>query len=311
MSIEKELKSFIDVHNQAITAFEKLKSMVKEEGSKVIQEHIRQDKFELATSVVNELTKFTTVSFESNITEVSNVVQNVFDEIMSKKLPEEQNAPAMEFMNVNDGSFTSEEQEALKTIGYSGTSRLKDSKGKIKPEVIEALVAKGVLTANDVTLGNTEFVTFELNGKGKEQFRELFQLDPNESLKKELIRKHGDLAKGYFLHDAEEALANRGYSVHKANEDLLEVSKDNIFYYLTPDFGEFTEKDYVRILEKQNKLKSVGFVCLNDETLKNKTEKNIQKWADNNPTKLKFLTINLITVDDLQKADKKFQTMNF
>lgn len=313
MTIEKDLNAFLDTHKQMIHAFDKLKVLVKEEGSKVIHEHIRVDDFDSASSVVGKLNEFSHVKLETNIEEVTEFVKNVFGEITQNRPNGESIAAVSAAVEaaVSPTGLTSAEEEALKLIGYSGTSRVQDSKGKLTESVISSLSAKGFLNAANLTLGTNNFSTFELTENGREKFKEMFNVDANDSHKKELINKYSDLTRGYFLLDAEAALEKRGYTVHNVSDELVEASKNNMYVYLTPDFGDYEEKDYFAILEKQNKLKNLGFISVNQETIDNKAKKALRNWANSNQSKLKFLSVNFTTMNDLLSTDKDFDTMTF
>ena len=188
-----------------IHAFDTLKVLVKEEGAKVIQEHIRIDDFASATDVVGKLNDFSHVKMLTNIDEVTENVERVFGDIIDSRPQREVATYAAVEVAKLTGDLTEEERDALKIIGYSGTSRIQDSKGKLVTEFVETLTAKGYLNTVDITIGENEVMSFELNEKGKAKFKELFEVEANQSSKKEIIEKYGDLQNGYFLMDAEKS----------------------------------------------------------------------------------------------------------
>jgi hypothetical protein len=305
MTVENALKQFMERHEETIKALQELKNTVKSEGSKVIQEYVMKEDFESVTHVVSELNNFTKLEYNSNVEEVIEFVGTVFGEIK----PEQKKVTASFFPQTKE--LSDELEETLKTIGYNGIARIKDAKQKIKESSIYKLEELGYLMTEEVRWGKTKLLTFELNSKGRKKFQELFHMEPNESFRRELMKKYPSIEKGYFLFDAENALQTKEFNVHEINEQRIEISKDNYHYYLTPDLGNFDEEDYFQILDEQNSLKSIGFVCVDEDTLVRKARKAVDRWVENNRSKCKFLAIHMTTIDEIENSQKVFDTMSF
>lgn len=299
MSIEASLEKFKKTYEEMTNSLEDLKRNAKEEGAKVIEGKIRDDQFDSATGIIRELDEFTKLVLESNAEEIIQSVEKIFNTRQSKIAP-------FKFEPKVDKKV----EKALEIIGYSGDSRLKDVGEEISEETIRKLHKEGLLSIEQIPCGKDMLMTFELTTKGRRKFEELFGDEPNESLKSRIERKYENVEKGFFLYDIENGFKNRGYDIHEFDEQNIEISKDEIHYYLIPDLGYFDEEDYFDILDRKNELKNIGFVAINFNVLK-KARIAVEKWVLENESKCDFLSIHFTSIQNIENSNRIFDTISF
>lgn len=298
MSIEESLTKFKKAHEEMVKALESLKSEAKEEGAKLIQKYIQDNQFNDATGVIQELDEFTQVEMDSNAEDIINSVERIFK-------PETNKVAAFKL----DKAVGNKEERALEIIGYSGDSRQKDLRETIEESTLQKLYNESYLNIEQIPCGKDMLTTFELSEKGKRKFTELFGDEPNESMKSKLEKEYRSLEKGYFLYDIEQGLKKRGFGIHELTEEAIEVSKDDSSYYLTPDFGQFSEEDYFDILDRKNELKNIGFIAKNFAELK-KARNAMQKWVLENESKCSFLTVHFTSIHNIETSSRIFETVS-
>lgn len=313
MSIERAIKDFMDSVNTMKDALEVLRTTVKQQGSVAIQEQISRENFEFADSILESLKEFTQMEFESNAEEILEYASGI---IQLETVPAVKKAKVQSYNSSTTTKIQTRERESLnekelsliETIGLTGLSRTKDATEELVEELIEELEEKGYLSLETIRWNEESFYLFELTEKGKQEFKSRFGMEANESFKSEMKKKNSSLTKGLYLYDIENALQTREFKIHKMNDNQIEISKNNVHYYLTPDMGQFRERDYYEILNKKNQLKSIGFICV-DKNHMEKTKEIVQKWVSENEKKCKFLSIHLTTIDDIENNVNIFDSL--
>lgn len=314
MSVEKALQALIESHQETVKALETLKDTVKNEGSRIIQQHVMEEQFDHVTHVVGELNKFTKLSYETNIENVVEFVEEVFGEMKMEQIREprkELKAKATTNFFTEAKELEKEEEELLKEIGFQGASRLKELKTITNEEVLFKLEEKGLVMIEEFPWGSTTELMFELSTKGKRKFEKLFESPAVRSKKKEVSLKYDLPETGYFLNDVEKALEKKNYIVHECNDKMIEFEKNtrDFSYYLAPDLGGYSEQEYFKILDQRASKKSIGFVAADQKTLETKTKPAVEKWAS--LKKQKFMFIHLTTIEDLEEKSDPFLTLEY
>lgn len=322
VTVKEALDKFVEMNKGLTEAVQELKAAAKDQGSQRIKEFIDEDKFELANQIITELNEFSKIEFKSNAEETYTYAERILKgEILTEEkktsFPERDEIKASNQDKVSNVTVIKEpakleekELELIKTIGYTSVSRFKDSKNMVDKETFEKMVQKGYVTSEVVEMHGEIVNIFELSEKGISEFKNTFNETPAESHKSLLTKKFGDATKGFFLFDIERALSEREFKINEVGLQQIEVTKDNRHSHLTPDMGTFEEADYLKILDRKNQLKNIGFVCINED-VKKAAEKATRKWVENNQDKCKFLTVHFTTIDKIQNSPNVFETINF
>lgn len=318
--MQKALDKFIKCNEDMENALKELRDALKTESSQIIQRHIGNEEFDKANQIINKLNEFTKVDFKSNAGEIKTFAENIFNiqeksyldtpqiNIISEKQIEEIDAEEEIDEIKKFEALSHQEQEIVENIGYSGISRLKDFNVVIEQTDILSLEKKGILKAEEIKYGKEKLLTFELTEEGRKYFEDICGIEANESLKSELKKKHKTIEKGFFLYDLENALQNRNIEIHSLGENQVEISEDGKHCYLTPDIGNFTKSDYLRILNQKKQLLNIGFICANNEIL-NKAKTIVQEWFEGNEQKSKLLTIQLTNIGNIEEKARFFETL--
>lgn len=304
MSVQESLENFQKKYCDVLRSLEELKSKTKEHGSDLIQGEIRENKFEKATRIITELDEFTKIALHSNVEEISEAIEKLFNESDGGdgfKLNKN--------MFVVNEEMTPEEKKALEVIGCSGDSRFKDVEKYIEKQAVETLSEKGFLVVEEINVADDLVACFELSQEGIKKFEELFQTNAVQSVKNKIVDKYGSLENGYFMYDMEHGFEDRGFEIRTINEKEVEVVQEGEYFYLTPDFGNFNKTDYQSIMEEKFELMNIGFIATNMKTMEN-AKKEIENWMKNNKEKTsKFLSIHFTTIHNLENSNRIFETI--
>lgn len=329
MTIKEAFETFVEYNEIMNEALNDLRDAVKKEGSKKIQELINNEEFDSVERINQELKEFTKLSFESNAEEIGEFAKGLFEKdanrmknktvSRAKKKLGEINEEKSSFSDVSvitdeqtEERLDLEEKEVqtIKTLGYTSASRIEDAKDDLNESEIKSLSKKGYINTEEIAIGGNKFLSFELNEQGKEKFKELFEIEPNESHRIQLKKKYPSIRKGFFMYDIENGLEERGYEIHDISLNQIEISKDRRHSYLTPDIGDFKVEEYKKILNRKNQLKTIGFICPTKEIMK-KAKKATNEWAKGNPAKCKFLTVHFTTLEMIKEEANVFETIKF
>lgn len=308
MAIEDALRKFIECHQEILESLNELRITAKEEGSKIIQNHVKEENFTSATKVIKELDTFTKIEFESNIERIISSAQSIFEG--TEKLIEKETKHISVSKEIGGILLSEMEKETLEIVGLTGVSRIQDSKKEIKIQTLNSLEEKGLLRIEDIQWGVHTTKTFELTIRGKQKFKELFGMEATDSFKTEIVEKYGSVEKGFFLYDVESSLQLREFTVNELNGADIEVSKDNKHYYLTSLYNNVDEKEYFKILDEKNSLKSIGFICADKASL-TKAKEATEKWTTENESRCRFLSVHLATIEDIKNSPKVFETLSY
>lgn len=321
VTVKEALNKFVEMNEGLQEAVLELKAAAKGQGSQRIKEYIDEDKFELANQIISELNEFSKIEFKSNAAETYTYAEKLLkSEIAAQekktsfsgteelKTPTQDKVSNVTVIKETD-KLEAPEVELIKTLGYTSVSRFKDSKNMVDETTFETMVKKGYVTSEVVEMNGEVVNIFELSDKGVREFEKTFNERPAESHKSLLTKRFGDATKGFFLYDIEKALSEREFKINEIGLQQIEVTKDNRHSHLTPDMGTFDEAEYLKILDRKNQLKNIGFICINDE-VKKAAEKATRKWVESNQDKCKFLTVNFTTVDKIQNSPNVFDVIN-
>jgi len=310
MAIEEALKKFMQCHHEILESLEELRATAKEEGSKVIQAHVKGENFTSATKVIKELDTFTKIEFDSNIEKIIQSVQGIFEG--AERIVEKESYSTTSFKREERQIIGLNElqKETLEIIGITGVSRIQDSKKELKLAVLKSLEEKGLLKMEEIQWGMHTTKTFELTSDGKAKFKEMYGMEATDSFKTEIMQKYGSVEKGFFLYDVESSLQERDFNINELKENSIEISKDNKHYYLTSLYQNMSEEDYFSILDERNSLKSIGFICA-DKAIMNKAKEATEKWTRKNESRCRFLSVHLATIDDVKNSPKIFETLSY
>lgn len=309
-TIKEALQVFMEYAEQMEDALKLLREAVKEQGSDSIQHYINEENFEKANEIIKELNEFTNMEFDSNAQQIYGFAERIINS--QSDIPHKAKAKAIPSVSVIKPSriLGPKENELIKTIGYTSLSRLTDATEQFEEDVLYSLLDKEYIDGEDVEIAGEKVFIFELSETGKKEFEQTYGIEPNESLKSQLIKKYSSLSLGFFLFDVENALQERNYQVNEIGVHQIEVLKDKRYTYLTPDLGQFTENDYFKVLNRKNQLKNIGFVSINEESMEN-AKNATQKWAKKNQEKCKFLTVHFTTPQKMEQSPKIFDTLRF
>lgn len=103
--------------------------------------------------------------------------------------------------------------------------------------------------------------------------------------------------------------------VEEKNEELKLMKKEDKkskFYYFTVNKPSFERSNYLEKLnEKAMNLKNIGFICYDENNLKEVIELS-KEWVENNPDKRAFLSIHFTTIELLKNnKEKPFHTLSY
>ena len=324
MSVEQAWEHLLQKNVETKEAVEQLKKAIKDERTQHIQEFIQSEEFASATQILEDLNVFTKVKYQSNLSEIEKALRSVMDkdytappqeEIIEEPVQvmqenkERPTAPAVVqeevAIAVETRKLTLQEEEVIRTIGYGGISRVKDGKN-VDQVTVNSLLQKGYLNPG----ATKQSATFELSETGKQQFQELEGIEASPSFLQEMLRKDKNLDQAYFIYDLENVLQERQFKIENFEGNNIDLSRDNFYYYLNLNQGDLTPTDFVSILEEKHRLKSIGFICINEDVLQ-ETKKQVNDWVANNKTKCRYMTIHYATILRLENSEEQnvFETV--
>lgn len=310
VTVEEAWKALLMKNEEIKEAVESLKKAIKDERTQHIQECIQSEDFTSATGILDHLNIFTKVRYRSNLNDIEKALHTVMNKTYESAPTEEplaKSTPAVFVpepvaqVEVNEtianDELTTEEEDTIRIIGYSGISRLKDG-NKVQEQTVQNLIAKGLLVHGETK--NT--LSFELSNEGREQFERMEGIEANPSFIREMELRMGDVEQGYFNYDLENTLQEKGFKIEMFDGNNLDISRDNYYYYLTVDNGTLTKAEYFEILEEKNRLKSIGFICINEEVLA-QGKSFVDEWVTANKTKCRFMSIHYGTCEQMEQAE--------
>lgn len=314
--VKEALQTFMEYNVEMQEALKELRGAVKVHGSASIQNYIEEENFDEANLVIEELNQFTNLDYISNFNAIYSFAEKILNEgppstikanTKQKKFPNQYKNISV----INEIPLNKEESEVIKELGYTSVSTYKNSNTEIINEKnIANLTNKGFVDIEEVELDGKIIVTFELNENGKLTFKNLFGIEPNESYKSLLLKKHDSLTTGLFLHEVETGFNKRGFQINDMSVNQIELMKDKRHTYITPDLGFFTEEEYFKILNRKNQLKNIGFVCIDSETMQ-RAQKATKSWANSNESKCKLLNVHFTTIENIENTPNIFETIKY
>lgn len=209
--------------------------------------------------------------------------------------------PSFKQFNEFSQELNEMELRMLKDIGTEGYFDQRQIKKGTESHVI-GLNFKGYLEIQEKEVGGKKILNFELNKKGQEYFKNVFNEEPRKNQKERIMNEQGDIEKGLLLYTAQEEFRKRGYEIESSSISRMEISKDRVTTYLMPDYGEYSYEEYEKILNRTNQLKKIGFLCENQE-IKFEAKQAVEKWAKRNPDKINFLKVYFTDMQKLKEEE--------
>lgn len=300
MNIDEALHDFIESHRKTLASLDVLRGKMKEESSNTIQHYIQNDDFDTAQKMIAELNKFTKLNYTANVEEIIGTTQLLLETFKEKK-------PTIQ---TDQTHLTAEEKDALELFGTTGIARLQDVSVDITTQTLQSLKQLGLLEEEMVRFGTYATTVMELSEAGKQAFHTHFDKEAVESFKQEMLKPHGDIAKGFFVYDVRNALLSRGFAVGQMEGETMEITKNDVPYHLS-FLHQPVEKDtFFHELEEKNVLKNIGFICT-DATILEQAKALTETWTKLNESKCRFLSVHLGTIDGIKNSPTTFETLRY
>jgi hypothetical protein len=293
--VDQAWKVLMGKHKETVEALEVLKAAIKSDCTQHIQTYIENEEFALATKLLADLNAFTKVQFVSNVEDIEVAFRTVIDERQSKPQKVIAPTPPKQAIIASAQVTSDNESDALRIIGYSGAARVKDEP-KLNESTVRSLIEKGLLLSRD----SSRELTFELTKAGRQQFYQQENMEANESILRDIERKADNLDTALFYYDLENAIIETDLSIEKWEGRSLELSHNNTYYHATVDDGMLTEEDYKQVMDAKHRLKSIGFICVDEQTLAFAKEQ-VDRWVEENKSKCKFMKIHYGTLERIAK----------
>lgn len=312
--VTDNLEKFTDAITEAKKSLELLRESVKKETSRKIGENITAEKFEEANQLIEQLSFFVKLEFQSNANVIESqakaLLSGVKEEFLEEKI-EETKFPKLNFLEerkIAEEKISRKEMDIIKEIGENGYFDQRQLGEDVEEQLI-SLNIKKILEIEEFVVNEKIIYNFELTPNGKKLYFENFGKVSASNRKRNVLDKFGNIEKGLLLYEAEKKFKEIGYTIEEINEERLEIVKNKKTIYLTPDFGVLTEENYKDVLNKTNQLKRIGFLCETKES-KKKAKKAVSEWVDENPTKKSFLKVHYVTLESL-KEQQVFEIENY
>lgn len=77
--LEQELQKFVDCHKEMESLLQELRRTVKEEGMKLVTDHMKFERSEAAKKTIDDLNEMGNLTFKSNARDIEKYVMQIFD----------------------------------------------------------------------------------------------------------------------------------------------------------------------------------------------------------------------------------------
>lgn len=240
--------------------------------------------------------------------EILDSYKAVFEELSKQYKEIEQQIKEEATVDVSAFMFENRFDESQVAVGY-----LKNLLHDIKFDIDFSAIEKSIKEYNrNMKLLRSNTQPFFVPTLTPEEEPSTKQVSSSEAFNNSTDNKKQGTETESFLTFVQKTLPNHKFNILKVEENDIELEKNKKHYYLTVTNKALGKSDYIKILERLNEKKNIGFICESDETMK-QAQSFANEWVQNSPEyKTKFLSIHFTTKERLQtQSANVFETYSY